>query len=170
MIKRSCVICGKEFECYPSDKKHTCSNECSAKYRSQQHMGVSNNWSDDAKKSLKQNDQRRAVMHKLQPIGVAAALMDPQNQRGPQNRNSHIWLLVSPEGNEIEVVNLLDWVRNNYRLFEPDAIDPEKSITRIRTGFSAIASSINGTRKGRPSMSYKGWTLKYAAKKSGTPE
>lgn len=38
--KKICVVCGKEFECPPSDKTVCCSKECSAIRHSMTHKGL----------------------------------------------------------------------------------------------------------------------------------
>ena len=54
-------------------------------------------------------------MEKLQPIGVKAAMNIPEGQKGPQNRESLVWILVDPAGVCHKAVNLLDWARKNSR-------------------------------------------------------
>ena len=89
-----------------------------------------------------------------------ASMLIPESQRGPQNRTAKNWILIDPDGNHIEVVNLLDWAREYYDFFEPDSDDIDLSARRISQGFQAIASYMRGvpSRK-RPVTSYKGWGL-----------
>lgn len=54
-------------------------------------------------------------------------------------------------------------------LFEPDALDPNAAIRRIKAGFSAIAGSVfygSPSRKRNPVTSYKGWQLLSVADKA----
>lgn len=157
MITRKCVICGKEFECYPSDKKVTCSNECR---RERQRRLVSKKpvkWSEGAKKRLSERGQTENLK-----LGTDAAKESPIAGRFETNQNAKIWTLVDPEGNEIEVRNLLLWCREHTELFGKPPGD--KSAEQISCGFRAIAQTMTGAR-GRPgkqkgAMSYFGWTLK----------
>lgn len=96
----------------------------------------------------------------FQRIGTNAAMMLPESQRGPQNRTSKIWILIDPSGSHVPVVNLLDWCRENYTLFEPPCENIENAAHRVASGFRAIASSMRGVKsRKRPVSSYKGWGL-----------
>lgn len=99
-------------------------------------------------------------MEKLQPIGVKAAMNIPGGQKGPQNRESLVWILVDPAGVFHKAVNLLDWARKNKGLFFSEDVPEEITAMRISYGFRAIAATMRGGRKNsRPAMTYKGWTL-----------
>ena len=73
MIRR-CIICGAEFSTPPSNNKRTCSPACSSQWRSKQHMGVSNRWSEGAKAAA------RAAAAKTGNLknGMAAAMNLPE--------------------------------------------------------------------------------------------
>ena len=157
MIK-TCPICGKSFSAPPTGRA-TCSAGCSSIYRSKKHRGVSNTWSDNARQRLRHNSTHIAQAKKQIKIASAAAAKLPESQRGPQNRESKVWIIRSPDGQTLRIVCLTDWIRQNYLLFEPDTKDPDKTCNRIRSGFAAVAASLRGTRKGRPAGSYKGWQL-----------
>lgn len=159
MIK-TCIICGAEFKASPSSKKVTCSPACRS-IRAAQAAKVSGKpWSPEAKARRRENPGVQRQMAQMQAVGVAAALALPEGQRGPQHRSSKVWILIDPCGNQIEVKNLLDWARRNYRRFEPDSIDPDATANRIRNGFGAIASSMRGNpSRARPATTYKGWGL-----------
>lgn len=157
MITRKCVICGKEFECYPSDKKVTCSNECR---RERQRRLVSKKpvkWSEDAKRRLSERGQTENLK-----LGTDAAKESPIAGRFETNREAKIWTLIDPSGKEIHVRNLLMWARENTGLFGKPPGD--KSAEQISCGFRAIAQTLTGTRgipgKQRGALSYFGWTLK----------
>ena len=95
---RTCVVCGKEFKCSPSDKIVTCSKECSRINKSYTHKGKSNKWSEESKEKLR---------HK----GRTANL-----EKGTE-ANTKIWKLTSPEGRIYICKNLALWCRNNSILF-----------------------------------------------------
>lgn len=99
-------------------------------------------------------------MAAIQPNGTAAAAAIPECQRGPQNRESKVWVLIRPDGQRLTVTNLLDWARQNYKLFEPACTDPDAAAVRVAKGFRAIASSMRGVKsRQRPVSTYKGWSL-----------
>ena len=99
-------------------------------------------------------------MAEIQQDGVKAALSIPEGQRGPQNRESKVWELISSDGEYITVTNLLDWARENYTRFVPPCDDVDAAALRVSSGFKAIASSMRGVpSRGRPVSSYKGWGL-----------
>lgn len=157
MITRKCVICGKEFECYPSDNKVTCSNKCR---RERQRRIVSKRpvkWSEDAKKRLSEHGQTENLK-----LGTDAAKKSPIAGRFETNQEAKIWTLIDPSGREITVRNLLLWARENTELFWKTPGD--KSATQIANGFKAIAQTLTGKRgvpgKQSGAMSYFGWTLK----------
>lgn len=160
MIKH-CVICGAAFKSPPSAKTVTCSPACRAVRAGNAARNSSRKWSQSARDKRAADPAIRAKMAQIQAVGTAAAMLLPEGQRGPQNRASKAWELIAPDGEIIEVANLLDWARNNYTLFEPPNADPDQAAMRISSGFKAIASSMRGvkSRKRRVS-SYKGWGLK----------
>lgn len=156
---RPCAICGKIFRCPPSTNKNTCSPECSAVYRSQRHIGSSNEWTDAGKLHAREAAAKTGNLKN----GTAAALQNPLNQRGPQNRVAKTWHLQDPDGNSVTVVNLLDWAREHakdYFDMEPTAANAHN----IASGFRQIKRSMEGKlrrKDGRPYTvcTYKGWTL-----------
>lgn len=97
----------------------------------------------------------------MQAEGVAAALANPDGQRGIHNRESMLWILIDPAGRKHAAINLRDWCRANREVFFPDEIDDDRIADRIRSGFAAIAASMRGapSRAGHPVLSYKGWQL-----------
>lgn len=160
-IKRICAICGKAFYISPSETaQQCCSKKCGAALRLKN--GHVNNvaWSAEAKARRAADPKIQAQMHALQPGGVAAALKLPEGQRGPQNREALVWVLIDPAGGYHKAVNLSDWARKNYRLFFQDDTPGDIAARRISAGFKAIASTMRGSRKSsRPAMTYKGWRL-----------
>lgn len=158
---RKCVICGAEFRCSPSDNKVTCSPACRSKRAalSATRVKTGTHWTDEQRARTRADTQRQAQIAKLQPIGTAAALAKPEGQRGIQNREAMLWILVDQSGNKHAVINLTDWCRQNQALFFPDAEASDKVANRISSGFRAVATSMRGHRAGRPAYTYKGWRL-----------
>ena len=158
-MTKHCVICGASFSALPSSKKITCSKECSRIRKAQTHKGVSNVWGASARRKL--SDVRKAEGYSTNAQkGLTAAMALPEGQRGEQNRNSKVWVLIDPSGYEFEITNLKDWARKHIDLFEPNAdIDDREHIaSNIRSGFGQIALSRSGKRK-NPISTYKGWRL-----------
>ena len=163
MIKK-CVICGREFSTPPSNNKTTCSTECRRKRAA---IAAANRkgtvrWSIESRERFSQKlHSNPEIYREGSQKGLAKAQSLPDSQRGPQNRESKIWILIDPSGNYVPVTNLLDWSRKNYTLFEPPCADVDKAAIRVSSGFKAIARSLEGKRNGnqRAAMTYKGWGL-----------
>lgn len=157
MIKRTCVICGNDFQCFPSDNKITCSRECSLIRKQQTHTGKHNQWSEEAKSRLRKNGQTENLKK-----GTNSLKKSPIYGRYETNKEAKIWILIAPSGNEIVVRNLMLWARENTHLFNKEPGD--KSASQISSGFKAIAQTMTGKRgtpgKQRGVMTYFGWTLK----------
>lgn len=161
-ITKPCVICGKLFDSYRSDNRVTCSDACRRQRAAKSSQENPRKWGEEAKRRRAEDADIKAQMDVLQPRGVQAALAIPEGQRGPQNRESKIWILIDPSGNQVPCTNLLDWARNNYRLFEPQTPEDEcdKAAQRISSGFRAIANSMRGAPSCKRSVyHYKGWGL-----------
>lgn len=155
---RQCAICGTIFEAPPSANKSTCSDACSSVYRSQRHKGISNKWSAAGRAHAREAATRTGNLQN----GTAAALQDPRNRRGPQNREAKVWHLRDPDGHTVTVVNLQDWARRHaWDYFGMESTD--KNAQNIASGLRQIKRSMEGKirRKGRPVTvsSYKGWQL-----------
>lgn len=161
-ITQACVICGKLFDSYRSDNRVTCSDACRRLRAAKSSHERPRKWGEEAKKRRAENPDIKAQIGNLQPRAVQAALAIPEGQRGPQNRESKIWVLIDPSGNQVPCTNLLDWARNNYRLFEPQTPEEERdeAARRIAHGFRTIASSMRGAPSCKRSVyHYKGWGL-----------
>lgn len=158
MIKQ-CVICGCVFTAAPSSKRITCSAECSAIRKSQSHKGKRNTWSPEARAQLARRRKAEGYTPNAR-AGLTAAMARPDSQRGPQHREAKIWVLIDPDGQRHEVINLLHWARINADLFDvpADAADRERIANNIRSGFGQIVQSRLGHKK-HPCYTYKGWTL-----------
>lgn len=149
MSKRQCVICGGWFDTPPSNNKSTCTGECSRKWRSMQHIGVRNKWSEEARERARAKPTPPQLS-----IGHDAAMQRPESQRGQQNRESKVWELIAPDGSHIIAIGLQDWARRNAWRFG----ESEETAHRIAAGFRQIAKSMRGKTK-RQVSSYKGWGL-----------
>ena len=161
-ITKTCVICGKPFDSYRSDNRVTCSDACRRLRAAKSSHDKPRKWGEDAKRRRAKDPDIKARMDELQPRALQAALAKPEGQRGPQNRGSKIWVLVDPSGNQVPCTNLLDWARNNYRLFEPQTPEEERddAANRIARGFQKIASCMRGNPSCKGSVyHYKDWGL-----------
>lgn len=161
-ITKTCVICGKPFDSYRSDNRVTCSDACRRLRAAKSSHDKPRKWGEDAKRRRAEDPDIKARMDELQPRALQAALAKPEGQRGPQNRGSKIWVLVDPSGNQVPCTNLLDWARNNYRLFEPRTPEEERddAANRIARGFQKIAACMRGNPSCKGSVyHYKDWGL-----------
>ncbi len=158
---RTCVICGKRFWASPSGKEVCCSISCGVEYRRQRGTLGGNPWSLNAKLKRRADPKVKAQINAIQPIAAKAAMAIPEGQRGPQNRESLLWILIDPQGGYHKAVNLYDWARKNRLLFFSPSVPEDVAARRIAHGFYAIAATMRGTpsRKGKPAMSYYGWRL-----------
>ena len=75
------------------------------------------------------------------------------------------WILISPEGEEVEVLKLYPWAKENAELFGKERT--AKSAYQIVSAFSQIGSSMRGSLNSRPVRSYHGWTIKEPPFKQG---
>lgn len=164
--QKKCVVCGEMFFSPPSAKTITCSPECRSVRASRAAKAARSRtpesflWSEETRKRRASDERLVEKLRENQRVAVKAAMAIPEGQRGPQNRTSKHWILLSPGGQQIEVKNLQDWARKNYTIFEPDCDDPEKAASRISGGFKAIAGYMRGVKsRTRPVTSYKGWGL-----------
>lgn len=158
-MDKKCVICGAVFQAPPSSKKVTCSKDCQSK-RAAMAAKRGHKWSEAAKSRRAEEKAKDGSFDAIRVKGTAAALELPEGQRGPQNRESKVWVLIDPSGNYVPVVNLLDWCRENYTLFEPPCDDIDRAAMRVSSGFKAIASSMRCVPSRQcPVTTYKGWGL-----------
>lgn len=167
--KKICVICGASFFDPPSGGKTTCSPACRSKRAANARRSLTGDqkirWSPVSKAARRADPAVLEQMAEIQPAGRQAAARNPENQRGPQNRESMVWTIFAPDSDEpIVITNLRDWARRNYNLFEPGSDDIEASARRIAAGFQAIQQTLSGKRgsssRQRGATSYKGWTMR----------
>lgn len=151
--RKICVICGKEFECPPSDKTVTCSQECRKKYAAIRATG--RKLSDSAKQKIS-NKAKGRDMTELQKLGTSAAMNSPVSGRFETNRNCKDWHLVSPGGKHYYFHSLNYWLRENCReLFgcEPDS----QEFKNIRSGLAGAKRAMMG--KKYPCCTHKDWQV-----------
>lgn len=148
MVKK-CVICGKEFKCSPSDKKVTCSKECSQINKSKTHKGKRNVWSKESRQRLKEKGQTENLKK-----GTEAAQKSFKSGRFETNVNAKIWVLTSPEGKEYVVKNLSRWARENCELF--GFYNTEYNAVKISSGLKLAKYGGDGKEYANAAM-YKGW-------------
>lgn len=157
MITRKCVVCGKPFECYPSDNTVTCSKACRKERQRRIQTGKSIKWGKSARKKWSERGQTDNLR-----MGTAAAQKSPIAGRYVTNQEAKIWILVDPVGQEYVVRNLRLWAREHTELFGKPPGD--RSSDQIAAGFRAIAQTLKGNRgapgKRSGSLTYKNWTLK----------
>ncbi len=146
MIK-SCIVCGDEFKCSPSDKKITCgAAACVAERRRLSHVGKRNAWSDESRWELAAKG-KTANLQK----GTAAARVSPIAGPFETNRNALTWTLEAPDGQRYTVRNLNLWLKNNAPLLDGT---PEQA----RAGIMQMKRSVEGKTK-RAVSQWKGWRL-----------
>ena len=151
--KKNCIVCGKAFECPPSNKTVTCSKECRKEYAKLRNVGKI--LPDDVKKKMSEKAKGRDLSS-LQPIAVEAAKHSPNSGRFETNVNAIDWHLISPEGNHYYFHSLSLWLRENcLELFgcEPDS----RAYTNARAGLSNAKRAMLG--KEYPCCTYKGWRV-----------
>lgn len=148
---RKCLECGKEFICSPTDKIVTCSKECSRKRRSRLLTGHRHN--EETVQKMSKSAQGRD-MSTVQKKGTEAAKKSPKAGRFETNSSAKRWVLLSPEKQIYECINLAEFVRKNSELFDIQPTD--KEVSRVCHGFFTIKKNIK--RKVGP-VTYKGWTL-----------
>lgn len=151
--KKICVVCGREFDCSPSDKTVTCSAECrSINVKNRQ---IGKNITEETRKKMSASAQGRD-MTDLQAAGTAAAQVSPKSGRFKTNVNAVDWHLISPEGKHYYFHSLNFWLRENGReLFgcEPDS----REFHNVRSGLSGAKRAVLG--KKYPCCTYKGWKV-----------
>ena len=148
---KKCVICGKEFPCPPSAKTVTCSPECrSARAR----RAASRKRSESERKSLSEAAKKRGVIMGTLDKGTEAAMKSPKAGRFETNSSAKSYTIMSPEGQEYTVTNLMNWIRENIHLFSDDNSD--EAVNRVARGFYTI---VRNTRLSKRGQRYKGWIV-----------
>lgn len=147
---KKCVICGQEFPCPSSAKTVTCSPEC----RSIRARKAASHKRPNDHEVLSQAAKKRGVSEITQKLGTAAAMNSPKAGRFETNSSAKTYTIMSPEGNEYQVSNLRNWIRENADLFGGDNSD--EAVNRISNGFYTIARN---TRLNKRGQTYKGWIV-----------
>lgn len=151
--KKICIICGKEFDCPPSEKTVTCSVDCKKIYAKQRSTG--RKFSDSTRKKISEKSKGRD-MTGLQTIAVEAAKNSPKSGRFKTNINAIDWHLISPEGKHYYFHSLNFWLRENcLELFgcEPDS----REYRNARSGLVGAKRAMMGKNYG--CCTYKGWQV-----------
>lgn len=89
--------------------------------------------------------------------GTPAARLSPKSGPFETNQEAKCWFIVSPDGDEYEVINLRKWLRDNAALL-PDGRDD-----LAYSGLRQVQLCLMGRTK-RHVGGWKGWTLAKAAK------
>lgn len=151
--RKICIICGKSFECHPSDKTVTCSDICKKEYARKRQLGKTISHDTRKKISKKAKDRDISV---LQSVGTEAAKHSPNSGRFETNVNAIDWHLISPNGKHYYFHSLNFWLRKNgMELFgcEPDS----KEYNNVRSGLSGAKRGMLG--KNNSCCTYKGWQV-----------
>lgn len=151
--KRTCVICGREFECPPSSKTVTCSSECRKEYARRRSTGRV--FTQEAREKISEKAKGRN-MADLQAIAVAAAKKSPKSGRFVTNRNAIDWHLVSPDGRHYYFHSLNNWIRENGEELFGCRPDTQKFLNAI-SGLQGAKRATLGKNYG--SCTYKGWRV-----------
>ena len=146
MIKQ-CTICGAQFTCSPSDKKHTCGNaDCTKEQRRLSHIGKRNKWSAESKQRLSSKGKTDNLL-----LGTPAAQQSPLAGAFETNHNAIVWTLQAQNGTTHIVRNLALWLREHADMLDGT---PEQA----RAGLMQIKRSMEHKTK-RPVRQWKGWQL-----------
>lgn len=151
--KKICVVCGREFECPPSDKTVTCSQECRKERVRRNTAGKK--LTEETRKKLSEKSKGRD-MAELQEAAVEAAKASPKSGRFTTNVNAKDWHLISPSGKHYHFRSLSHWLRENgQELFgcEPDSREWKNVCTGLGRAKSAM---LGGTYR---TCTYKDWNV-----------
>lgn len=151
--KKICVICGKEFECPPTNKVVTCSKECRSEYARVRSTG--RKMPESAKKVLSEKHKGQNL-DGIRDKAIEAIKKSPTMGRYVTNRNAMDWHLIAPDGTEYFFHSLNFWLRENCReLFdcEPDS----KGFLSVRSGLTNAKRAMMG--KIQTTKTYKGWKV-----------
>ncbi len=151
--RKICIICGKEFECPPSDKKVTCSDRCRSAYAKERMSGKI--IPETIRKKMSEKARGRDLT-KIQPVAVEAAKNSPKSGRFETNINAKDWHLISPDGKHYFFHSLNLWLRKNgYELFgcQPDS----REFRNIRSGLAGAKRGRMGKNYG--CCTYRGWQV-----------
>ncbi len=152
--RKSCVICGKEFNSPPSDSTVTCSSKCRKEYAKIRRIGKVHSAETRNKMSKKAQGRDLSL---LQSIGTEAAKQSPNSGRFVTNKNAIDWHLISPGGKHYRFRSLNLWLRENgLELFgcNPDS----REYRNVKSGLCNAKRAALG--KGSYNCcTYKGWQV-----------
>lgn len=131
---RKCTECGAEFTCSPTDKKVTCSPECSRKRRSRvlRKHHVSDETKANISKAAKEQDRSQNLSK-----GTPSAMHSPKAGRFVTNSSAKGWVLLSPDGIRYRCTNLMQFIRDHAADFGIPA-DDDTSVRRIHVCFRNV--------------------------------
>ncbi len=151
--KKTCVICGKEFESPPSDRTVTCSKGCSAEHhrriKSEKEVPLS------VRQKISESAKGRD-MSLIQKAGTEAAKESPNSGRFETNVNAIDWHLISPDNKHYYFKSLNNWLRENCEeLFgcKPDS----RECKNVASGLRGAKRAMLGKNYG--CCTYKGWQV-----------
>lgn len=129
---KTCVICGKAFDCPPSSAKICCSKDCSLAWKKIQHdIGIYDGVTENF------NECRREYI---------------KTHTGEKFHNAKSWKIQSPSGDIYECVNLMDFIKTHQEMFDG-------TVKQAFNGFNRMKQTQKGTRKKGKSYQWKGWRL-----------
>lgn len=151
--KKICIICGKQFDCPPSESTVTCSKECNKEYAKQRRIGKKH--TEETRKKIAEANKNRDLSA-FQEKGTEAAKFSQKSGRFVTNVHAIDWHLISPEGKHYYFHSLQLWLRENGKeLFgcEPDS----REYNNVRSGLTGAKRFLLG--KNYPCCTYKGWQV-----------
>lgn len=151
-----CVVCGRKFQCAPSDiTTLTCgSKECKSIRSSEVKTGKKR--SKETKQKFSQSAKKRGINKDVQKKGTAAAQKSLLAGRFDTNIAAKKWVLKSPEGVIYEVQNLKNFIRNNHDLF--NILNNDLDVDRVAKGFYAAKRGLLGKKDARAGTC-RGWQI-----------
>lgn len=156
--KKICVICGKEFNCAPSNNSVTCSPECRAENARRKHIGLRH--TEETRKKISKVRGSIDRCKEIQAAATEAAKNSPNSGCFETNMHAIDWHLISPDGKHYYFHSLKYWLRKNCKeLFGFDS--DSKEFVNAVSGISRVKRSVMGKlpEGQRPGYSYKGWRV-----------
>lgn len=156
--RKTCVVCGRSFECRPSRNIVTCSQECRSEYNRRNHTGLRH--SQEAKEKMSKSRKALRNCKDLQENATRAAQKSPKSGKFVENVHAKDWHLVSPEGRHYYFHSLRNWLRENGMCFL-GVSEGTKEFDAAISGISRAKRSAMGTvpPEQRPCCTYKGWRV-----------
>ena len=160
---RVCAVCGNAFPAPPSSDRTTCSRECSARRKSETHIGKGSQWSEETRagfeKRIAENPERLDALRESARKATEAAKLSPNSGAFETNIHAKSWILKAPDNQIYEFDNLRNFIREHPDFFQ-----------NPRSAETALSACANGRSKGRAPSQYKGWQVIYCGKKESNIE